>query len=106
MKNMQAISVMDLSVSKLIDYCSTPVSYFFDIALSFHGSASNVAWTCILILSMQEYSVKNHVPSKQFFVGRFHQGIPHFAKKKTGETKWAMQKDGAQGRQLTDTQKV
>ncbi|BBN04947.1 transcription initiation factor TFIIF subunit alpha [Marchantia polymorpha subsp. ruderalis] len=54
---------------------------------------------------IREYSVKNHVPSKQFFVGRFHQGIPHFAKKKTGETKWAMQKDGAQGRQLTDTQK-
>ncbi|KAL2634215.1 hypothetical protein R1flu_005694 [Riccia fluitans] len=54
---------------------------------------------------IREYTVKHHAPSKHYFVGRFHQGIPNFAKKKAGETKWTMHKEGAQGRQLTDAQR-
>ncbi|KAL3693420.1 hypothetical protein R1sor_007071 [Riccia sorocarpa] len=54
---------------------------------------------------IREYTVKHHAPSKHFFVGRFHQGIPNFSKRKTGETKWGMHKEGAQGRQLTEAQR-
>ncbi|GAB2235987.1 hypothetical protein Droror1_Dr00026433 [Drosera rotundifolia] len=56
----------------------------------------------------QEY---NMLPSagneKNYFIGRFESGLPTFGtKKKSSDTGWTLQKEGLQGRQVTDTLKV
>ncbi|CAM6092492.1 unnamed protein product [Calypogeia fissa] len=51
---------------------------------------------------IREYNVKHHAVNKNYFVGRFHQGVPHYSKKKNSEARWRMQREGLQGRQLTD----
>lgn len=51
---------------------------------------------------IREFNVRAHPPNKQYFVGRFVQGLPSFSKKKNSDTKWSMQRDGLQGRQLTE----
>lgn len=42
---------------------------------------------------------------KNYFIGRFVSGLPNFSKKKNSE-KWSIQKEGVQGRQLSDALKV
>jgi transcription initiation factor TFIIF subunit alpha len=55
---------------------------------------------------MQEYNVRAQPVNKQHFVGRFLQGLPAFSKKKTGAAKWTLQREGLQGRQVTDALRV
>lgn len=42
---------------------------------------------------------------KNYFIGRFISGLPNFSRKKS-ENKWSLQKEGLQGRQVTDTLRV
>ncbi|KAK8517256.1 hypothetical protein V6N13_092539 [Hibiscus sabdariffa] len=52
---------------------------------------------------IREYNVRaSPSTDKSYFIGRFMTGLPNFSKKKNAENKWSMQKDGLQGRQLTD----
>lgn len=51
---------------------------------------------------VREFNVKAHSLNKPHFVGRFLQGLPSFSKKKSNDLKWTMQREGLQGRQLTD----
>ncbi|XP_038712151.1 transcription initiation factor IIF subunit alpha isoform X1 [Tripterygium wilfordii] len=52
---------------------------------------------------IREYNVRASPSSdKNFFIGRFVSGLPNFSKKKNAENKWSLQKEGLQGRQLTD----
>ncbi|KAF7840559.1 Transcription initiation factor IIF subunit alpha [Senna tora] len=52
---------------------------------------------------IREYNVRaSSSNDKNFFIGRFVTGLPEFSKKKSAENKWSIQKDGLQGRQLTD----
>ncbi|KAH8969413.1 hypothetical protein BDL97_02G032500 [Sphagnum fallax] len=51
---------------------------------------------------IREYNVRAQPVNKQHFVGRFLQGLPAFSKKKTGAAKWTLQREGLQGRQVTD----
>ena len=57
-------------------------------------------------LFLQEFNVKAHPVSKPHFVGRFLQGLPSLSRKKSGDPKWTMQREGLQGRQLTDALRV
>ncbi|KAK4439414.1 Transcription initiation factor IIF subunit alpha [Sesamum alatum] len=51
---------------------------------------------------IREYNVRACSSSdKNYFIGRFATGIPNFKKK--NENKWSLQKEGLQGRQVTDT---
>ncbi|XVF26161.1 hypothetical protein REPUB_Repub13aG0275500 [Reevesia pubescens] len=53
---------------------------------------------------IREYSVRaSPSTDKNYFIGRFMTGLPIFSKKKNAENKWSLQKEGLQGRQLTDT---
>ncbi|CAK9870660.1 unnamed protein product [Sphagnum jensenii] len=51
---------------------------------------------------IREYNVRAQPVNKQHFVGRFLQGLPAFSKKKAGAAKWTLQREGLQGRQVTD----
>ncbi|EEF43004.1 transcription initiation factor IIF subunit alpha [Ricinus communis] len=52
---------------------------------------------------IREYNVRASSSSdKNYFIGRFVTGLPSFSKKKNAENKWSLQKEGLQGRQLTD----
>ncbi|KAL3521892.1 hypothetical protein ACH5RR_014726 [Cinchona calisaya] len=52
---------------------------------------------------IREYNVRACSSSdKNYFIGRFVTGLPNFSKKKS-ENKWSLQKEGLQGRQVTDT---
>ncbi|XP_017978854.1 PREDICTED: transcription initiation factor IIF subunit alpha isoform X2 [Theobroma cacao] len=52
---------------------------------------------------IREYNVRpSPSTDKNFFIGRFMSGLPSFSKKKNAENKWSLQKEGLQGRQLTD----
>lgn len=51
---------------------------------------------------IREYNVKAYPTTKPFFVGRFLQGVPSFSKKKGSDAKWSMQREGLQGRQVTE----
>ncbi|KAI4295992.1 hypothetical protein L6164_035985 [Bauhinia variegata] len=52
---------------------------------------------------IREYNVRaSSSNDKNYFIGRFVTGLPDFSKKKSAENKWALQKEGLQGRQLTD----
>ncbi|XP_071713883.1 transcription initiation factor IIF subunit alpha [Rutidosis leptorrhynchoides] len=52
---------------------------------------------------IREYNVRASSSSeKNYFIGRFVTGLPNFSKKKN-ENKWSLQKEGLQGRQVTDT---
>ncbi len=53
---------------------------------------------------MQEYNVRTQPVNKPHFVGRFLQGLPTFSKKKT--TKWSLQREGLQGRQVSEALRV
>ncbi|KAM7495588.1 hypothetical protein LguiB_030197 [Lonicera macranthoides] len=53
---------------------------------------------------IREYNVRACSSNdKNYFIGRFVQGLPSFSKKKNAENKWSLQKEGLQGRQITDT---
>lgn len=56
--------------------------------------------------AIQEYNVRAHTVNKQHFIGRFLQGMPVFARKKSDGTKWCLQREGLQGRQLTEALRV
>ncbi|XP_058070786.1 transcription initiation factor IIF subunit alpha [Magnolia sinica] len=52
---------------------------------------------------IREYTVRaSGSTDKTFYIGRFITGLPNFSKKKNAENKWSLQKDGLQGRQMTD----
>ncbi|XP_010270094.1 PREDICTED: transcription initiation factor IIF subunit alpha-like [Nelumbo nucifera] len=52
---------------------------------------------------IREYNVRASPASdKTYFIGRFVTGIPNFSKKKNASNKWSLQKEGLQGRQVTD----
>ncbi len=55
---------------------------------------------------MQEYNVRTQPVNKPHFVGRFLQGLPTFSKKKTSGTKWTLQREGLQGRQVSEAFRV
>ncbi|XP_020590941.1 transcription initiation factor IIF subunit alpha [Phalaenopsis equestris] len=53
---------------------------------------------------IREYNVRASTSTdKAYFIGRFCTGLPPFSKKKNFENKWTINKDGLQGRQLTDS---
>ncbi|XP_021719775.1 transcription initiation factor IIF subunit alpha-like [Chenopodium quinoa] len=55
---------------------------------------------------IREYNVRtNSSNDKNYFIGRFPTGLPNFSKKKSAENKWTLQKEGLQGRPITDTLK-
>lgn len=59
-----------------------------------------------MLFSIQEYNVRaSSNNDKNYFIGRFISGLPNFSKKKS-ENKWSLQKEGLQGRQVTDTLRV
>ncbi|CAK9881367.1 unnamed protein product [Sphagnum jensenii] len=51
---------------------------------------------------IREYNVRTQPVNKPHFVGRFLQGLPTFSKKKTSGTKWTLQREGLQGRQVSE----
>ncbi|KAL8197926.1 hypothetical protein R6Q57_030084 [Mikania cordata] len=52
---------------------------------------------------IREYNVRaSSASDKNYFIGRFVTGLPSFSKKKN-DNKWSLQKEGLQGRQVTDT---
>ncbi|KAF8391632.1 hypothetical protein HHK36_023938 [Tetracentron sinense] len=52
---------------------------------------------------IREYNVRaSSSTDKSYFIGRFVTGVPNFSKKKNAENKWSIQKEGLQGRQITD----
>ncbi|KAI3716864.1 hypothetical protein L1987_68069 [Smallanthus sonchifolius] len=52
---------------------------------------------------IREYNVRaSSANDKNYFIGRFVTGLPSFSKKKN-DNKWSLQKEGLQGRQVTDT---
>ncbi|KAB2025998.1 hypothetical protein ES319_D06G188400v1 [Gossypium barbadense] len=52
---------------------------------------------------IREYNVRaSPSTEKNYFIGRFMTGLPNFSKKKNAENRWSLQKDGLQGRQVTD----
>ncbi|CAA6672362.1 unnamed protein product [Spirodela intermedia] len=52
---------------------------------------------------IREYNVRASTSSdKSFYIGRFVTGLPPFSRKKSAENKWTLQKEGLQGRQMTD----
>ncbi|KAH1055609.1 hypothetical protein J1N35_033674 [Gossypium stocksii] len=52
---------------------------------------------------IREYNVRaSPSTDKSYFIGRFMTGLPNFSKKKNAENRWSLQKDGLQGRQVTD----
>lgn len=60
-----------------------------------------------MFFRVQEYNVRSQPVSKQHFIGRFLQGLPSFSnKKKSAGSKWSLQREGLQGRQLTEALKV
>ncbi|GFZ02109.1 transcription initiation factor IIF subunit alpha RAP74 [Actinidia rufa] len=53
---------------------------------------------------IREYNVRACSSSdKNYFIGRFVTGLPSFSRKQSAENKWSLQKEGLQGRQLTDS---
>jgi hypothetical protein len=60
----------------------------------------------LMLFFLQEFNVKAHPVNKPHFVGRFLQGLPSLSRKKSGDPKWNMQREGLQGRQLTDALRV
>ncbi|KAH6768834.1 transcription initiation factor IIF subunit alpha RAP74 [Perilla frutescens var. frutescens] len=51
---------------------------------------------------IREYNVRaSSSNDKNYFIARFASGLPNFKKK--NENKWSLQKEGLQGRQVTDT---
>ncbi|KAG8385810.1 hypothetical protein BUALT_Bualt03G0084000 [Buddleja alternifolia] len=51
---------------------------------------------------IREYNVRaSSSGDKNYFIGRFATGLPNFKKK--NENKWSLQKEGLQGRQVSDT---
>jgi transcription initiation factor TFIIF subunit alpha len=52
---------------------------------------------------IREYNVRACSSNdKNYFIGRFVTGLPGFSKKQNAENKWSIQKEGLQGRQVTD----
>ncbi|KAL8248131.1 hypothetical protein R6Q59_004999 [Mikania micrantha] len=52
---------------------------------------------------IREYNVRaSSASDRNYFIGRFVTGLPSFSKKKN-DNKWSLQKEGLQGRQVTDT---
>ncbi|XP_047307938.1 transcription initiation factor IIF subunit alpha-like [Impatiens glandulifera] len=53
---------------------------------------------------IREYNVRASSSSdKKFSIGRFGTGLPNFSRKQHAENKWTLQKEGLQGRLVTDT---
>ncbi|EXB41552.1 Transcription initiation factor IIF subunit alpha [Morus notabilis] len=56
---------------------------------------------------IREYNVRASTTNdKNYFIGRFVTGLPNFSRKKNAENRWSFQKDGLQGRQITDALRV
>ncbi|XP_042479719.1 transcription initiation factor IIF subunit alpha-like, partial [Macadamia integrifolia] len=52
---------------------------------------------------IREYNVRaSSASDKNYFIARFITGVPNFSKKKNADNKWSLQKEGLQGRQVTD----
>ncbi|KAJ4975928.1 hypothetical protein NE237_001034 [Protea cynaroides] len=52
---------------------------------------------------IREYNVRaGSASDKNYFIARFVTGVPNFSKKKNADNKWFLQKEGLQGRQVTD----
>lgn len=74
---------------------------------SSHGGSFILLNFFILPLLPQEYNVRASTSNdKSFYIGRFVTGLPPFSRKKSAENKWTLQKEGLQGRQMTDGLKV
>ncbi|KAG5561283.1 hypothetical protein RHGRI_004344 [Rhododendron griersonianum] len=67
-------------------------------------SQSRAICSCLLCFCLfQEYNVRACSSNdKNYFIGRFVTGLPSFSKKQSAENKWSIQKEGLQGRQVTD----
>ncbi|CAN1772770.1 Transcription initiation factor IIF subunit alpha [Linum perenne] len=53
---------------------------------------------------IREYNVRASPSNeKNYFIGRFMSGLPIFSKKKSGENKWSIHKEGLQGRMLSQS---
>ncbi|KAB1221778.1 Transcription initiation factor IIF subunit alpha [Morella rubra] len=67
-----------------------------------HGKCYDCGATVTRLI--REYNVRaSSTGEKNYFIGRFMTGLPNFSKKKSAENKWSLQKEGLQGRQLTDS---
>ena len=80
------------------------------LSLSFFFSIWNFGfrlYSFVDVKILQEYNVRaSSTNDKNYFIGRFPTGLPNFSKKKSAENQWTLQKEGLQGRQITDTLKV
>uniref|UniRef100_A0A1D1YDQ2 Transcription initiation factor IIF subunit alpha n=1 Tax=Anthurium amnicola TaxID=1678845 RepID=A0A1D1YDQ2_9ARAE len=57
----------------------------------------------IITTLIREYNVRASTSTdKAFSIGRFVTGLPPFSRKRSSENKWSLQKEGLQGRQLTE----
>ncbi|KAJ4982420.1 hypothetical protein NE237_033257 [Protea cynaroides] len=57
----------------------------------------------VLTRLIREYNVRaSSASDRNYFIGRFVTGVPNFSKKKSSDNKWSLQKEGLQGRQVTD----
>lgn len=66
-----------------------------------HGKCYDCGATVTRLI--REYNVRASTSNdKNYFIGRFVTGLPNFSRKKGAENSWSLQKDGLQGRQLTD----
>ncbi|KAK9706343.1 hypothetical protein RND81_07G117400 [Saponaria officinalis] len=55
---------------------------------------------------IREYNVRaSSSVDKNYFIGRFATGLPSFSKKNPAENQWSLQKEGLNGRQVTETLK-
>ncbi|ERN19162.1 hypothetical protein AMTR_s00061p00167160 [Amborella trichopoda] len=53
---------------------------------------------------IREYNVRANVNTdKTYYISRFVMGLPGFSRKKNGDVKWTLQKEGLQGRQVTES---
>ncbi|CAN6477592.1 unnamed protein product [Victoria cruziana] len=53
---------------------------------------------------IREYNVRaSSSADKNFYIGRFPTGLPVFSRRKNADIRWSLQKEGLQGRQMTET---
>ena len=75
----------------------------FIFCISFGATGLSISWS----FPCQEYNVRASTSNdKNYFIGRFVTGLPNFSRKKNAENRWSLQKEGLQGRQLTDALRV
>lgn len=92
-----------LPLNKIVWFLSphNPVCMAFQVCYWIICSSININH------SFQEYNVRaNAITDKTYSIGRFVTGLPPFSKKKNAENKWALHKEGLQGRQITENMRV